>query len=473
MSERRSDMLSADRERALRIWIIIVVVVVLLVGLGGAAALLAPRFMKQTPQGLVVRTEPASRGELVEVVAAPGVVKPVSKVAISARVSARIIELPFDEGAIVTRGSADVPASVLVRLDSSDIEAQLRAGQARYQSQEVEIATAEARLAARELQLRETTVRLESRQSTLARQRQLLATSDVSRQSVDDLQSEVDQLVSRIAAEQAGVEADRVNLGSLRFQLAAAAAEIDRIKESLSYTTIVSPIDGLVTKREAEVGEIALVGTMNNPGTQIMEVADLSKMFVEARVDEADIAQVKVDQNVRVRIQAYPDVIFKGTVTNVALTKTTSSVDRSESYKVEVFLETDGKLVLSGLNADVEIETVTHRDVIRIPSQAVLGRLTDDLPAGIRTSDLVNLNRTITPVVYRIVDGKAMVTPVNVGPSDLTHTLIVAGLDEGAELVTGPYKVLDALRHEQAVQKEKVEEAKPDAESKPQSTASN
>lgn len=461
----------------MRIWIIIVVVVVLLVGLGGAAAVFGPRFLKQKPQGALVRTELASRGELVEVVAAPGVVKPVSKVAISARVSARIIELPFDEGDIVTKGSPDKPASVLVRLDSSDIEAQLRAAQARYQSQEVEIATAEARLVARELQLRESTVRLESRQSTLARQRQLLATNDVSRQSVDDLQSEVDQLVSRIAAEQAGVEADRVNLGSLRFQLAAAGAEIDRIKESLGYTTIVSPIDGLVTMRDAEVGEIALVGTMNNPGTQILEVADLSKMFVEARVDEADIAQVKVGQNVRVRIQAYPDVVFKGTVTNVALTKTTSPVDRSESYKVEVLLETDGKLVLSGLNADVEIETLTHRDVIRIPSQAVLGRLTDDLPAGVRTGQLVNLNRTITPVVYRVVDGKATVTPVTVGPSDLTHTLISAGLDEGAEFVTGPYKVLDTLRHEQLVQKEKVEdttpgESKPEDDSKPEAAAS-
>lgn len=462
----------------MRITLIIVIAVVVLAGLGTALALLGPKVaagFKPPQTGATVRVEPASLGELIEIVSAPGIVEPEVKVSISARVSAQIVELPYDEGDAVTKGDPNanppVPPSVLVRLDSKEIEAQLRAAEARRDGQLVSIEAALAQLAAQELALRETTVQLEASQRDLSRLKTLLATNDISQQSVDDAQTNVDRLVAQVETARARIEAERTNLGTLRFQLAAAEADIDRIRDNLRYTTIVSPIDGVVIKRRAEVGEIAITGTMNNPGTVILEVADLTKMLVRARVDESDVAAVKVGQPVRVRMQAYAGKVFDGVVKSVALSRT-EAPDRSIYFETEILLDTVRQQVLSGLNADAEIETRRHTGVLRVPSQAVLGRVIDDLPADIRSKPEVDQNKTIATVVYKVVDGKAIATPVVVGPSDLTHTIIEAGIAEGDLIVVGPYKALESLRHNQPVRIENPSSPKTD-ESKSTETARN
>jgi multidrug efflux pump subunit AcrA (membrane-fusion protein) len=112
----------------------------------------------------------------------------------------------------------------------------------------------------------------------------------------------------------ATLEADRTSLTVERHQLDAAAAEILRAKDNLSYTTILSPIDGIVTRMNAKVGEMVVTGTMNNMGTVILEVSDLSEMQVDAQIDETNIANVKSGQKGKVRISAFPDQLFDGVV---------------------------------------------------------------------------------------------------------------------------------------------------------------
>jgi HlyD family secretion protein len=193
---------------------------------------------------------------------------------------------------------------------------------------------------------------------------------------------------------------------------------------------------------------------MNNAGTVILEVADLSAMIVEARVDESVIAAVREKQRANVRMQAYPGRVFGGSVLTVALAETEVVRDGSKHYKCEILMDSTDERIFSGLTADVDIETARHVNVLRIPSQAVLGRAVDDLPPAMRDLPEVDRSRTFATVVYRLIDGKAVVTPVRVGASDLTHTAIESGLQEGDRVIVGPYKVLEAIAHDQAVKPE-------------------
>jgi HlyD family secretion protein len=256
------------------------------------------------------------------------------------------------------------------------------------------------------------------------------------------------------------LRADRANILVIQHSMEAAAAEVERAEEDLSYTTVTSPIDGVITKIETEVGELAVVGVLNQAGTTLMEVADLSKMILVARVDETSIARVKVGQKAKARVQAYPDTVFDGVVESVALARTTSGGGRSSSsvsmvqgtyFETKILLDTKGKRILSGLNADVDIETQRHDDVLTVPSQAVLGRATDDLPPAVRSRPEVDPNKTIVTVVYRVENNKAVVTPVKVGPSDVNSTVILSGLKAGDQVIVGPYKVLESLTEGQAV----------------------
>lgn len=427
--------------------ITIVITLVVAGGLFFAVSRGASGFGKPA-EATMVRVEPAKRGELVETVSAPGTIRARSKVSISARVSARIEDLPKPAGSIVRVDD------VLVQLDSTDLEAQLRAAQARYSAQEQQITVAEVRLKAQESTIASIDIQLQDARRELARQQQLLENRDVSQQAVDQAQARVDQLQAQKLSQEQQLEADRANQLVLTHQLEAADADIARARDNLSYTTIKSPIDGVVTRVNAERGELVVTGTMNNAGTVILEVADLSAMIVEARVDESVIAAVREKQRANVRMQAYPGRVFGGSVLTVALAETEVVRDGSKHYKCEILMDSTDERIFSGLTADVDIETARHVNVLRIPSQAVLGRAVDDLPPAMRDLPEVDRSRTFATVVYRLIDGKAVVTPVRVGASDLTHTAIESGLQEGDRVIVGPYKVLEAIAHDQAVKPE-------------------
>ncbi len=434
--------------------------VVLIVGVIGLVAVLGPGATAGGGGGGVgtaVRLEAVAVGELVEVVSAPGQVEPVTNVAISARVSARIAEVPFAAGEHVTKGDPDadppVPASVLLRLDSTDLEALLRSAQARRDGQAAQIEVEESRIESQAATLQGTQASLDEARRDLSRNRELVASGDVSRSAYEQAQMRHDELDSRYISAQANLEASRRALKVAGFSLQAADADIERARDNLSYTTITSPIDGVVTLVNVEPGEVAVTGTMNNPGTVLLEVADLSMMLVVAQLDEADIALVHEGQPARVRMLAYTDRVFDGTVRSVALSATRLG---TKFFKTEILLKSEGDAIYSGLTADAEIEVARHTGVLTVPSQAVLGRPIDDLPVDIRdSSENVDKNKTIVTVVYRFIEGKAVLTPVQIGPSDVTHTVILRGLDVGERVIVGPYKALEGLKHDQSVKDER------------------
>ena len=368
-------------------------------------------------QGEAVRTLKAEAGRLVRTVSAPGDIEPRRKVSISARVSALITELPFRDGDVVQAGD------VVVRLDDKDLraaldrsEASMRSEQARFESARAEVINAVAEW---------------------ERLQELLRTNDISKSEFD-----------RAEARKRQAEA---NLNAAEHAIEVARASVTQARENLRYTEIVSPISGRVTLLNAEEGELVVTGTMNNAGTVILEIADLSEMLVRAQVDETDIAFVRPGQSVRVNINAYPNEMFEGTVQLVSLQSTYSQQDRAKIYETEVLLHLDDRSLYSGLTANVDIEIETLEGVLLVPSQAVHELRTDELPDELRTSPHVTQNKTFTWAVYVVEGGRAMARPVTIGPSDLTSTAIVGGIEPGDEVIVGPWKALQRLEHKMAV----------------------
>ena len=423
-----------------------------------------------------VRIEFVARGDLTEIVSAPGQLQPKTKVQISARVPARIKELPYEEGAAVTKGNPKanppVPPSVLVKLDATEMEAQLRATQARAAGQKAQLEEAGARVRAQEAQIEAARVMANDAQRDLNRQKQLLESSDVSQAIVDTAQARAEQLAQQLEATVRQLEADKLNLVVLKHAIDAAEAEIARATDNLAYTTIVSPIDGIITRLNAKAGEMVVTGTMNNPGTVIMEVSDLSEMQVDAQVDETNVSAVKEGQKAKIRIAAYPDETFDGVVKLVGLDTAQDprggqssggwgGMPQGKWYRARIVLDTKGRRIPAGLSADVDIETKAHRNMIKVPTQAVMGRPIDDIPQSMKDRPEVDKTKTLVTVVFRYDNGKAILTPVSISAGDMTHTLISSGLKEGDKIISGPYKALPGLKHDQEVKEDTAVTTKP------------
>jgi HlyD family secretion protein len=415
-----------------------------LVGLVVAGVLLAGPQLREglsalapKPSGIKVRLETAAPRRLVETVKAPGKIEPHTKVEISAEVSARIEALPFREGQQVHRGD------VVVRLDDRDLRAGLAAAEARRDGEAFRLQSEQARL----------TGILSTHafaKKELERKQQLFDSGDLSRQDLDNAQERVDDL-------QAQVEAIKHSISVIESSLAGAKADIDQAQQLLAKTVIIAPMDGVITLLNAEIGEVVLVGTMNNPGTVIMTIADLARMILKAEVAETDIARIAVGQPSKVHINAYRDDVYSGTVTQIALQRT-DNLDGTGYFETEVEIDLRGGRILSGLIANVDIEIAAH-DGVAVESQAIVDRVVEELPDAIkRDNPLVDLAKKTTSVVYTVVNGKATCTPVKRGPSDDTHSVVLAGLSEGEKVVVGPYKVLEKLKHEELVTDEADDE---------------
>lgn len=417
--------------------ILLVVVGLLIAGafLVGPSISGSMSFSSSTPKGTRVRTETMTNGDLVETIKAPGRVEPHTKVDISAEVAARIEDLPFREGAEVKKGD------VVVKLDDRELRASLQSSEARRDGEQFRLKAEQARLNGLQNSLI-------FAKKQLDRQKSLSESGDVATKMLDDAEEKVADIESNIAS-------TNHSISNIESSLAGARADIARAEDGLAKTVIKAPMDGVITALNAEVGEVVLMGTMNNPGTVIMTVADLSRMILDAEVAESDIARVKLGQSAKVRINAYRDQVYGGTVTEVALQRTENKANNTGYFKVEVEIDTRGGRVLSGCLANVDIEIETHKGM-KVESQAIVDRLVEDLPDQVkRDNPLVDRAKKTAPVVYRMQNNQAVCTPVKRGASDDTHSIVLDGLHEGDVVIVGPFKVLEKLKHDEAVVDEK------------------
>jgi HlyD family secretion protein len=219
-----------------------------------------------------------------------------------------------------------------------------------------------------------------------------------------------------------------------------ARARLEQSEDDLTKTRLYSPIAGRVVKVEVEEGETVVMGTMNNPGTVMFTVGDLSAMQAEIYVDETDVAGVALGQPAAVTLDALPDETFEALVAAVGyMPATAGDADASEVTEFEVILDlvrADARL-RPGMTAQAEITTAVVENVVTCPLQA-LGRH--------------EIDGKMRDTVFVLEDGRVKVTPVRVGISDGTNVEITEGLEFGRTVVTGPYKELRKLRDGDAVE---------------------
>lgn len=456
--------------RSARILVVLLVVVVVLGAVGGGGFILFKRRGGTTDNATIVRVEEAKLGKLIEVVSAPGEIEPKINVEISAKTSARVVELPYKEGEKVTKGDPDanppIPPSVLVRLDSKDLESRLLSAQASRAAQAAQTEVEKARIASQEANLMGQEAVVAKARQDYERQCSLLRTNDVSQVACDEARFKVEELEAQLEGARHNLEAAQLNLKVLEHNLEVADEGIAQAKEALSYTTITSPIDGVITRINAEVGEMVVTGMMNNPGTKILEVGDLSEMLVVAQVDESDVGKLRVGQAAQVHIQAWPDKVFPGKVRAIALSQDVGS-EGSKYYETEILLVDPSEQIFTGMTADADIEVAEHDGVLVLPSQAVLGREVDSLPIEIRDKlTEEEKSKTFATVVFRYIDGKAVITPVRIGASNATHTIVDSGLEPGEKIVVGPFKELEKLQNDKKIKDEREAKAEEDAKKK-------
>lgn len=374
-----------------------------------------------------VQTAKSRRGQIISTVSAPGSVKAVTEVKISAYVMGRITRLPVKEGDSVRKGQ------VLVQIDPANYTAQVKQAAA-------SVELARASLAQSELLYK--------------RNNELFGKGLLSQEQFEQVETEY-------------------RLSQARYTQA--EASLDQARDMLGKTTITSPINGTVVQLNVELGEVVVTGTMNNPGSVIMTVSDMSQMEVEAQVDESDVRDIAVGQPAEIEVDAIPSRTFKGLVSEVGNAAISSSLSSSGSaasvnYTVRVRFDEPSHLLKSGMSANVEITTANKKDVLLVPIQSVVMRKVEaekrqaERPKGRKpgrawasdTSSEGKRNKEKEQeVVYLVRQGRAEIVPVKTGSWDQENIEIIEGLEEGQEVVKGPFRVLRNLKHWDRVKVEK------------------
>lgn len=371
---------------------------------------------------LTVNVDKPEQRRIVKIVQAPGDVEAVLEVGISSEIVAKIEEMPVEEGDAVKRGD------LLCRLNDKDFRAAVESGEATVAKLGAAVLQAEA----------------EHEQAERDCQRQ-------ARLSEVDATSEV-ELSNYVTARKRAAAI----LEMRKQELVEAEAHLRRIREDLKRTIITSPIDGTIAKLTVKEGEVVVTGTMNNPGTVIMTISDLSKMQVRVRVDEVDVPLVKADQPAKLYLQADQQVPVAARVVRVA-SKGSKQLGRDIVY-FETLLEvlsTDAR-IKPGMTANVEIEVASQDNAITIPVEAVVHRMRKDLPESlVQAFDALQSNLGLSErakqaqyiKVAFVKEGEAAkVRLIDPGIADTRRVEVRDGIKLGDEVVVGPYRSLDQLK---------------------------
>jgi len=408
-----------NTKRLLIFWIVIIII----------GLIILFNLKSQREKSIKVTVDKVKRTNLTAIISASGEIKPKKNVNISAHVPGRIVKIGVKEGQEVKAGD------FLLKLDSTQYEANAERDRATIQSYRAELIKAEASL--------------KKNRSDYDRQKKLY----------DNQLSSKDQL------EQAKAQLDigEATYNSINFQIEQAQASLKSTLDNLGKTVYVSPIDGIITSLRVEEGEVAMIGTMNNPGTVLMTIADLSVMEVEVEVDETDVIGVQMDQEASIRVDAFPNQVFKGKVTEIgssAIQKLTAgSTQESKDFKVVITLDNPSKLLKPGLSASADIVTAEKKDVFAVPISALV--LREKKEEGAAAADK-NKKAGEEEGIYVVDKGRAKFIPVKKGIMGGLQIEIVSGLQDGQEIIAGPYDALRQLKDGTLI---KIE-AKPPAQKK-------
>lgn len=401
--------------------VIIVVAVAGLAGLGYVGA------KKSGDQATEVRIEGVEARDLVSSVTASGQIQPRTKVDVSADVTGRITRLAVKEGDEVTRGQ------LLLQIDPEQPAAAV-------QRSEAALASAKA-------------------QEAQARANSLQATRNYER--LEQIQSATPQLVSVEQVEQARTqqEVNQALLEAARFSVEQAQANLRDAKQALNRTTILAPMTGKITRLRVQEGETAIMGTLNRDGAILLTISDMSVFETKVRVDETDVARVKVGDSAVVQIDAFTDTTFIGRVVEIsnssvtAAASGTASADQAVDFEVKIELLNPPVDTRPDFSATAKIVTDQRTQTLSIPIIALTVRENEEL-ANEDTSFTVGrgaptkqIGRTDVEGVFVVgADNTVTFRPVKVGIAGERHFEVLTGLTAGEQIVAGTYQAIRDLK---------------------------
>jgi HlyD family secretion protein len=394
----------------------IIVGVAAVVGLGAILAFSLTGRDRNLPH---VTTAKVEKVDLVAKVTANGKIQARRKVDLSALVMGQIVNLAVKEGDHVRRGQ------LLLQIDKAQLAA---AAQGR-----------EASLA--------------------AMRHDLDAARSSTEQAKFDFQRAKGNYDAHILAEadyqkaKSALDTAQATLAATEQRMNQASADLLGSRDSLSKTTVTSPIDGIVTALPVKEGEVTVIGTMNNPGTQLLTVSDMGEVEAVMMVDETSVPQVKVSQTATLSIDAYPGQRFQGVVTEVgsspipkndpdllSLTQGSEAIN----FKVKIRVQTPPDSIRPGFSVTAEIVTGRKDGATAIPIQALVVR---DVPKKDGKARAAAAGRPETEEgVYAVKAGKIEFIKVESGLAGELMIEVKKGPSVGAEIVTGPFKVLRQVK---------------------------
>ena len=399
--------MATQRKNKRRFWIWTGVVVLLIAAVLGITVAAKGNSAKLEPSQLAK----VEKGDIARSVVATGKVQPITKVEVKSKASGIVTRLDVDINQHVKLGQ------VLAQLDQAEIIAQVNA-------QKAQLAAAESNARAAEAAIKYDKVNAEAPdlpmyEHTYKRNLEMSKDGVVSQQALDDAQQKYLAAANTRDKAVAQITVDTSKLHQAEAQVQQSQASLNQLQEQFSYTTIVSPMDGVVLSRDVELGDaVSSILVMGSTATLVMTIGDTSQVYVQGKVDESDIGKVYLGQPARIKVESFKDKTFVGKVTKIAPLGVEK--DNVTTFEVRVSIDNPGGELKANMTANAEILLEEHKNVLTVPEQAVI--YDKDRNASVEVPDPQQKKGR------RKVD-------VKVGISNGTRTEIVSGLNPGETVI--------------------------------------
>jgi len=456
------DRTEARREMRIRRIYLIILVGLVVVGV------VVLSINKQQSNSTGVMTTKIVRQDLWNIVSGTGQIKPKTYVNVGANSFGRITRLTVKEGDRVTKGE------VVATVESVEAEASVDAQKAAISAAGADIASYVAAEETAKANVNRAKADLEQKSQDWERARELYAAGILAKQDFDAKKEAYDADAALLSQMAAAFSQARAQTDSARGHLQTQVANLHVNQDMLDKTIAIAPFNSVVTNLPVREGETVVTGIQNTEGSTLMTLADLSIMTAEVKVDETDIVNVQIGQSAEVTVDAIPGKVFKGHVTligdqallrstGMATLRSTTGTEEAKDFKVTVTLDSPSNELRPGLSATAAITTAHKNNVLALPIQAIIPynpesdnapyndqhRNGDSVQAASSSSKVaVNLEPVQGVFVVENAEGKPHTQFVHVttGITSATEIEVTSGLNEGQEIVIGPFKVLRDLK---------------------------
>jgi HlyD family secretion protein len=351
------------------------------------------------------------RGDLAKSVVATGKVEPITKVEIKSKASGIVKKLYVDAGDRVKKGQ------LLAELDKEEIEARVAQAKAQTEASEASLKGTQADLERAKVDAEGPDVPMLKR--AYDRAQGMAKEGVVSQSALDDAQKNYEMSLNKQNVAKAQLQVLHAKIGQAQAQVAQDHANLKQLEEQLGYTTITSPIDGIILSRDVEVGDaVSSILVLGSTATLIMTEGDISEVYVKGKVDESDIGKVYMGQPARIKVESFKDKTFNGKVTKISPMGVEK--DNVTTFEVRVSINNPGGELKAVMTANAEIILEEHKGVLQIPEGAIL--YDKDKKASVEIPD------------PKGKEGKNKIS-VNIGISNGAKTEVLGGLKEGDQVV--------------------------------------